>query len=100
MANRNMKRVSAKREYDLFTRLYKDQLRGSGQYGKPGRRVPTFAQWFAWKQSQNAVIPLQQQPELTVDDPWAEPMPVAPATPVEDSGRGVVTMDMKTGANE
>ena len=105
---RKQKRTEARREYERFTRMWREDMRLAGIYGKrsPYKR-PTFSQWYAQHQHELG----QPQPQVPVydpntmkdylgKDPWAEnldPMVLEEDPPSE---RGVMTIDIVGNGDE
>lgn len=103
MGTRSMTRHALRREYEQFSRYWRDQTRLSGKYGtKDARRKPTFNQWMAWKadfERQKAPPPAQYN-EVRLHEPGTDPWAEEPAAEAPSENRGVVTIPIVGGDDE
>ena len=78
--NRIQRRREARRLYERFSRMWRDELRAHGLYGQKVRyKRPTFAQWFQMHERNTRMMD-QSTPQDVVEylgvdfsdgDPWA-----------------------------
>jgi hypothetical protein len=101
--SRTINRSVARKHYTKFSKLWRDDLRSAGLYGKAGApKRPTFNQWLSMhmndtsltKQSTPADVAQYLQPDV---DPWME-VSAPKEEPKEE--RGVVTMDIVGGGDD
>lgn len=102
--SRTLERSIARREYEKFTRRWREEKRLAGIYGKPGYRRPSFTEWHAIHQRDIEMM-RQSTPADVVEylhaDPWMEEPPKAEVTKSQDEGeRGVVTIDIAGSGDE
>lgn len=96
--SRKQQRTRARREYERFTRIWREDRRLSGMYGKKGPARPSFSQWYAvYERDQRRrpePAPVQQE-YLQKEDPWVEQLDprVTEPAPVEHE-RGVTTIQI------
>lgn len=97
--SRKQKRTEARREYERFTKLWRDELRMTGLYGKKTKfRRPTFSQWYAQHEHEFGSPPAQQlevpqYPNSFGEDPWAEQLDQR-VTEEPKEERGVATIQI------
>lgn len=103
--SRKQKRTEARREYDRFTKQWREEMRLVGLYGKQTRyKRPTFNQWYAEHQHEFGVqkpavkYPSQESYyDYLGSDPWAEqidPQVKEELSSEGDGERGVMTIDI------
>jgi hypothetical protein len=100
--NRKLKRTEARREYDRFTKMWREDMRLAGIYGKKSKyRRPSFSQWYAQHEHELGGRPSVQAPsnqeylEQLGVDPWAEQLDERITREVEpEVQRGVTTIQI------
>ena len=100
--NRKQKRTEARREYERFTKMWREDMRLAGIYGKKSSyKRPTFSQWYAKHEHEfgnpalRAPAPVQEQLQQEYLDPWAEQLDERAArTPEPEVERGVATIQI------
>lgn len=98
MGTRELKRYSAKKLYERFSKLWRDDLRKQGLYGKPrSPKRPKFHEWYEMHAHnlddlrESTPADVREHLEINAADPWAEDeKPVA----VEVPSRGVETINI------
>lgn len=97
--DRKQKRTEARREYDRFKRMWREDMRLAGLHGKkvPYRR-PTFSQWFQQYERESSRPAPQaeapQYPNAFGVDPWAEQLDERVTSPDGEGERGVATIQI------
>lgn len=104
--SRKQRRTEARREYERFTKLWREEMRLVGLYGQKTKyKRPTFSEWYAEHQHELGQKPVVKYPpqEQYMDylglDPWAEQIDPAVkenlSSESSDEGeRGVMTIDI------
>lgn len=103
--SRTLKRSIARHHYAKFTKLWRDDLRLSGQYGRPNApKRPTFNQWYTMHQrdlemtKESSPQDVQEYLEMG-KDPWAQEKNTGDPNG-SDGERGVTHIQMVTPEKE
>jgi hypothetical protein len=98
--SRTLDRSIARKHYAKFARMWREDLRRAGLYGKPNSpKRPRFNQWYAMH-AHDTKMAAQPTPQdvaqhLAPDhDPWTEVDAREPSNKEPKPERGVVTIDM------
>lgn len=103
MGNRTMNRYAARKLYDKFSKLWREEKRLNGTYGDPGHKKPSFSHWYAMHErnlkSMEKSSPADVQEYLEQFDPWVDQQPETDAkayeiSPSDEQQRGVMEMSM------
>lgn len=100
--SRKQKRTEARRLYDRFSKMWREDMRLVGLYGKKTPyKKPTFAQWSRMHERDTGMME-QSTPEDVIEhlgfelasgDPWAAQLDPQ-AKPPEEPERGVTTIQI------
>lgn len=101
--SRTIERSVARREYEKFSKRWRDEKRMAGLYGKTGYRKPTFSEWNAIHQRDLEQLK-QSTPADVVEhlgvDPWEGQSEFRPAVEQPKEERGVVTLNIAGNEDE
>jgi hypothetical protein len=107
--SRTIERAVARREYEKFSKKWREEKRFAGVYGQVGYRKPSFNEWYHMHQRNLEMMkestPADVQEHLGLD-PWIEVQdPPRTAKEIHDEAipeenRGVITIDIATGEEE
>lgn len=103
--SRTLKRSVARAHYGKFAKLWREDLRISGQYGQPNSpKRPPFNQWYAMHQKNLEMTkestPADVQEYMSAQDPWAQETNTGDSRGDERSERGVTHIDIATGKED